>query len=212
MIPVPSVFSFGWHGTTAPNFFLSYPAAPKMSIPLRAPGRGAQIRRTLAFSSIIYFGLSLAWVAAGKLNSFEHVLAVIAMAAFEEIIFRKLLLSWLKRRIGVAKAVCISSLVFAAVHLDIIGFPSRLLGGVLLALLYVHVRKIWIPILVHASHNNINLPLTSAAEMTDFDDPSMPEIVVRGVVILIEMAATIYLAVALKKKQAPASRPAGTQT
>jgi membrane protease YdiL (CAAX protease family) len=67
----------------------------------------------------------------------------------EELIFRGYLQSALMDRLPAAVAVCCSAFVFAAYHLDILGFPYQFACGVMLGTLYHVTRSLWPPLVLH---------------------------------------------------------------
>lgn len=73
----------------------------------------------------------------------------------EELIFRGVLYTWL-RRWGVVLAVAISSLVFGLAHFSIgILLPATALVGVVAALAYERSGSLWPAIMVHAVNNTL---------------------------------------------------------
>lgn len=73
---------------------------------------------------------------------------------FEEVLFRGILFSALRRRVPVLFAVVLSSLVFAGLHFySLSGFVSVFLGGCIFAWVYHKTESLWAPILIHAITN-----------------------------------------------------------
>ncbi len=72
---------------------------------------------------------------------------------FEEIVFRGVLLTWLRQRIRLELAVLISGIVFAFFHMELVVFPALVLLGCVLAWSYVISESILIPICIHALWN-----------------------------------------------------------
>jgi membrane protease YdiL (CAAX protease family) len=84
------------------------------------------------------------------------LLLLIPVAAHEEILFRGLLLPYLRRLTGHWwSAVLISSLVFAALHIDqgLAGVFQVLGVSVVLALSFVFTRSLWVVIIAHFAFN-----------------------------------------------------------
>jgi membrane protease YdiL (CAAX protease family) len=80
----------------------------------------------------------------------------------EEYIFRGILVTWLRERVGAIAAVILSALGFATIHFYFLitefGFGMYITGqifvlGLLLAWLYVWSRSLWPSILLHAVNN-----------------------------------------------------------
>lgn len=94
------------------------------------------------------------------------VLAMIAVVVtgpvVEEVVFRGVLFQALKRRTGLWPAVVLSSLLFAAVHVEItqplFSFALFLLGGVF-ALVYHRTGSLVVPTIGHAAFNLIAVVL-----------------------------------------------------
>ncbi|HEY3447563.1 MAG TPA: type II CAAX endopeptidase family protein [Myxococcales bacterium] len=97
----------------------------------------------------------------------ELVLVVVALGIFaplcEEIGFRGWIQPVLRARHGELKAVIITGILFAALHLDPIGMAARIELGVLFGLLAVWTRSLWPAIAAHAANNLIAAGLLVAA-------------------------------------------------
>jgi len=91
------------------------------------------------------------------------VLAAVVLApVVEEVLFRGLLHRSLRRRLPVASATVISSVLFAVVHVEIaMSQPLALVGlalvGVVLALAYERTGSLVVPVVIHAVHNAITV-------------------------------------------------------
>lgn len=76
----------------------------------------------------------------------------------EELVFRGLLQNqvaeWVRNPVV---AVWIAACIFSSVHMQFEGFLPRLVLGALLGYLYIWSKSIWVPILVHASNNGIQV-------------------------------------------------------
>jgi membrane protease YdiL (CAAX protease family) len=89
--------------------------------------------------------------------------AVAIVPLYEELLFRGLLLGWLRRRLPVWAAVALNSVIFAAVHdnnlnLGLVGwldFTQRAVIGVALAWLALRFGSLRGPVLMHAATNLI---------------------------------------------------------
>lgn len=86
------------------------------------------------------------------------LMIAILPALAEEILFRGalagLLKDWTK---NVHAAVLISSLVFAAIHLQFYGFLPRFLLGMLLGYLFFWSGSIWLPVTAHFTNNFLSV-------------------------------------------------------
>ena len=76
--------------------------------------------------------------------------AVVAAPLVEEMFFRGILLHRWARRWGTLTGVLTSSALFAVGHSEIFG---HFLFGVAMAALYLHTRRLWVPIAAHALNN-----------------------------------------------------------
>lgn len=96
-------------------------------------------------------------------SSFSGLMLNIFMIALlpavaEELLFRGILARLLKRWTGsIHWAVLISSLLFAAIHLQFYGFLPRFLLGAGLAYLFFLTGNLWVPILAHFVNNLLSV-------------------------------------------------------
>lgn len=84
-------------------------------------------------------------------------LGLIVAPAAEEILFRGILLPLLMKRLGAGPAVILSSALFALIHLHVPSFFPLFVLAAGLALAYIYTRSLWVPIMMHALFNGINL-------------------------------------------------------
>lgn len=82
---------------------------------------------------------------------------VLVAAVCEEVLFRGLVLQLLARHGGWARAMGWSALLFAAFHLDPVGFVPRAGIGVWLAALVWRSGSLWPAITAHAANNGVAL-------------------------------------------------------
>jgi len=85
------------------------------------------------------------------------VAAVVVAPVLEEVVFRGVLFGVLQRRFGFAPACAISSVVFAAVHVNIAASVPLALVGAMLAYVYARTGSLWYAILWHAVFNGVNM-------------------------------------------------------
>lgn len=71
----------------------------------------------------------------------------------EELMFRGLLLHFLRRRYGDRRAIWLSSLLFALLHLSLQGFSLLLVIGLFLAALTLRYESLWPAVLFHGLYN-----------------------------------------------------------
>lgn len=86
------------------------------------------------------------------------IITVVLFAPFlEEVIFRGILLSDIKRSHSTMVAVIISSAVFGIVHLNLIQGFSAVLSGLVFAYVYLATKSLWSAILLHALNNGCSI-------------------------------------------------------
>jgi len=74
----------------------------------------------------------------------------------EELFFRGFFYTALRQRLGIPAAVTISSLVFAAGHIDALGVvAASFIIGIALALAYEYTRSLWVAMAIHALNNTL---------------------------------------------------------
>lgn len=84
-------------------------------------------------------------------------LAALVLAPFvEEVIFRGIMYPYLKQRIGPRLAVGITSVMFAAIHFNLVIFIPLVFLGVVLTWLYERTDSLLTPIVTHAVFNTTN--------------------------------------------------------
>jgi membrane protease YdiL (CAAX protease family) len=84
-------------------------------------------------------------------------LAVVLAPLFEEILFRGIGLPLIARRWGVAPAVVIVSLLFAAIHFHLPSMMPLFVIAVAFSLAYIHTGSIVVPIVMHGLFNGVNV-------------------------------------------------------
>ena len=79
----------------------------------------------------------------------------------EEIFFRGFVFGGLAPRLGVARAMVASALVFSLFHLSLGLIVPIFITGMLLAWLYQRTGSLWPPVLAHAGQNSLAIVLTA---------------------------------------------------
>jgi membrane protease YdiL (CAAX protease family) len=99
-----------------------------------------------------------------RLATLAWVLAAAAVCApiFEELLFRVILLNWLKSKVGSTHAIGVSSLAFALVHGPLDG-AALLPLAMLLGILYDRRQQYLSVVVAHAFFNLWNVALTMAS-------------------------------------------------
>ena len=102
----------------------------------------------------------LEWCASGSWRRFVFMLATIGVMtpAAEEILFRRILYGLL-RPLGIWAALLSASLIFAAVHLFLHGFPALFGIGAIFQYIYLRSGNLSASVLAHALFNCIALTL-----------------------------------------------------
>lgn len=155
----------------------------RATLRLRPPGRVlAWVPAVLVFA-VAFAGativLAARWLPLPSSDAFEYfdrmpygwvplaVLAVWLAPMFEEFLFRGWMQRNLERRMPPAHAIVVTGLVFAAVHFDLFGFPSRFAVGVASGYLAWLSGSIVPSVLLHASYNGALLLTDQLPGSTD---------------------------------------------
>ncbi|MGB0589427.1 MAG: ABC transporter permease subunit/CPBP intramembrane protease [Myxococcota bacterium] len=83
----------------------------------------------------------------------------VAPAVCEELLFRGVVLSALRRVVSTRWAIGLSATAFALMHMNAQQLPTSLVMGGLLGVLVVRTRSIWPAICLHALHNGLALAI-----------------------------------------------------
>ncbi len=90
------------------------------------------------------------------------LIVAIAAPIIEELFFRGLLLRAIEKRCGPRWALWVSSLVFAAVHLQLLQFPALTLIGLVLGWLTLRTGRLGPAIWAHIAFNSVAVVLLLA--------------------------------------------------
>jgi membrane protease YdiL (CAAX protease family) len=151
------------------------PQAPRVPTPAPLALGAATSTFTVAILAGIAWSAGLALAVPERLESMQDQLAAmygplfavdtpldiaavlvalsIVPALCEELVFRGFVQRVLRSRLSVAWSVGITSVLFSAFHLDLVGFPSRLLIGISLGLALERTGSLRLPMVMHATHN-----------------------------------------------------------
>lgn len=143
---------------------------------------------------------------------FNLLLAALAPAVGEELLFRGIIQNQLEKRTGrTALAVWITAACFSAIHFQFAGFLPRLLLGGLLGYTLIWTRSLWAPITAHFVFNGIQvagawfLGQTSAAPDPDkIPAPFVP-------LLIISLLFTFALAWVLRRRRGTGCRAEGAE-
>ena len=120
-------------------------------VPLSYPFPDFVTSWVLETPTLIWWDPNVYWVTASLINGF---LMVILAPVLEELIFRGFLLNRWQAKYGTNKAIIFSSLIFALVHVEILG---GFVFATLLSLIYLKTKSLIGPIIVHMANNAIVL-------------------------------------------------------
>jgi membrane protease YdiL (CAAX protease family) len=81
--------------------------------------------------------------------------AILLAALTEELIFRGLLQSMLRRYVGPWPAIVIASVLFGFSHGQLQAIPTLIALGIMLGYNYERTGRLWAPIVIHAAFNGI---------------------------------------------------------
>lgn len=94
------------------------------------------------------------------------VSAVVLAPMVEELVFRSLLFQSVRRKLGLSAAMVIQALVFAYIHLEVVGNPPAMVGLIALALWlagsFHRTGSLVVPVVAHATYNAAVLGLQVA--------------------------------------------------
>ncbi|HLF62407.1 MAG TPA: type II CAAX endopeptidase family protein [Saprospiraceae bacterium] len=94
----------------------------------------------------------------------------------EELVFRGILQrqfqEWTKRPV---LSVWIAAIIFSAIHMQFEGFLPRVALGALLGFVYLWSNNLWVPIIVHAVNNGVQVAVLyiSGVDLSDVEESSM---------------------------------------
>jgi membrane protease YdiL (CAAX protease family) len=164
-----------WRARAKPQPFGA--ARPLRTITIQAGLRWLAVLPVLWFTAFVW---QLALQAAGQVPEFQmairlfletrgwgaragFLLYAVALApVVEEILFRGILLPVLVRRTGATAGIALVALGFAALHADAGSFAALAVFSGALSLAYVRSGTLWVPVLMHALFNGVNLALLLA--------------------------------------------------
>lgn len=86
-------------------------------------------------------------------------MAGIVAPLIEELIFRAILYTWLRQKIGIAPAAFASAVIFGMIHPTIANAVAAIVIGVAFALLYEKSRSLWVPLILHVINNTVLMVL-----------------------------------------------------
>jgi membrane protease YdiL (CAAX protease family) len=94
------------------------------------------------------------------------LLLVVVAPLAEEVVYRGVLLTALSTRWGALAGLVVSSAVFSAVHLSLVGFVPLFVAGALFGWLFMKSRSLRVAIAAHAAYNALGLLALFATKAT----------------------------------------------
>jgi len=91
------------------------------------------------------------------------VLTAVLPGFCEEVTHRGLLMRGFANRLGILRAISLSSILFGLMHLNIVQFFFATILGYLMAMAMMSARNIWTPIIIHFMNNAFAVYLTFAS-------------------------------------------------
>lgn len=83
--------------------------------------------------------------------------AIVVLPFAEEVFFRGLIYNWLRQRGQIRMAVIVTSIAYAALNLNPIGFLPNILLGVGLALIFERTQSLWGAYFAHSTFNFVSI-------------------------------------------------------
>lgn len=90
----------------------------------------------------------------------SFIAIAIAAPLIEEVIFRGLILSELRRYLPVWAAILIQAILFGLIHFNLVQLVFTVIMGVILGLLVVWTKSVWGAVLIHALNNAASYAVT----------------------------------------------------
>lgn len=95
----------------------------------------------------------------GWIRGIIFIFAIALAPAFEECLFRGLLLPMAVRQFGLGAGIFLTALVFAAIHMHLNSFGPLFIISTGLSLAYLYTQSLWVPMIMHGLFNGVNLAI-----------------------------------------------------
>lgn len=95
----------------------------------------------------------------GWVRCLIFVFAIAVAPAFEECLFRGIVLPMAVRQFGLGTGIFLTALVFAAIHMHLASFVPLFIIASGLSLAYLYTQSLWVPIIMHGLFNGMNLAI-----------------------------------------------------
>jgi membrane protease YdiL (CAAX protease family) len=135
---------------------------PALLASLGASGIYVAVITALGLDSLLPSGVDVDILGEGVRRLVTVVLIGLAGPLVEELFFRGFLMTALVGPLGRLRAAVVTSIIFAAGHVDLGVMVPFFVSGMLLSWLYLRTRSIWPPFLAHATQNLLALWLMTA--------------------------------------------------
>lgn len=137
---LPSAFAFGIALQIVTTFVIAFLSALNPAIAENATATDEMYNIMFKDSSVLS----------------QFVMTAVATPIIEELVFRGLIYTRMRKAMPKAAAMILSSLAFGAAHSFGVQLVYAALLGVVLVLLYEKYNSLWVPILLHAGFNATN--------------------------------------------------------
>ncbi len=128
------------------------------------------------------------------------VRVVICAAMTEEITMRGYVMGNL-RAYGDKFAILMSSVMFAAMHGNLVQAPFALIAGFAIGYFSIKTGSIWTGVVIHALNNGISVVITYAAEYLSEDAANMLSVIlIYGFILLGALAFTAFIVMTKEKR------------
>lgn len=135
------------------------------------------------------------------LRTFATVILIVVLAPIvEEVLFRGILLHRFATKWSPVTAIVVSSLIFGALHADILGHA---IFGVVLSLVYVRTGSLWLPIAIHMLNNALAVAAMAIPWSPGEDSYTLAAFRAQWYVGAIALAVALPLLYALRDKYLP---------
>jgi membrane protease YdiL (CAAX protease family) len=118
-------------------------------------------------------------------GNFWFTLLVVGMITpvFEEILFRGIVFNELRKIISLPQAIVFQGLVFGLYHMNPLQGIYGMVLGILAALVYIWVKSLWGPIMVHISFNSFSIMMSKVNISLPMNEYRIILLIVSGLIM-----------------------------